>query len=178
MNENIRRFTQANVTPPLLPETIAALGWTADTQLSQDILSGNDTTTIDVHPGIHRLIPYLSTPQEIISKGPISLHITREEYKHSWKRTREFTTTGRSGLHFGHMKASCQDEQTSDTDRLFLMISLESGYSLRRWHQGIDFCIPKKEDSIQVDKMRTICFLECDFNHMNKILAQRLMMNA
>jgi Reverse transcriptase (RNA-dependent DNA polymerase) len=76
------------------------------------------------------------------------------------------------------MKASCQDPHTAEIDRLFLEIALISGYALSRWKQGIDFCIPKKEDSIRVTKLRTIILFECDFNHLNKIVARRLMAHA
>ena len=73
---------------------------------------------------------------------------------------------------------SCKDDRTAETDRLLLVVSMKTGFSYRRWQQGIDFCIPKKVDSIKVTKLRTITFLECDFNQLNKIVARRLMKHA
>jgi Reverse transcriptase (RNA-dependent DNA polymerase) len=43
---------------------------------------------------------------------------------------------------------------------------------------GVDFCIPKKTDSIKVTDLRTILFFEPDFNMLNKIVGRRLMHHA
>jgi Reverse transcriptase (RNA-dependent DNA polymerase) len=174
MAENIRRFTQANSTPSLQQDSIRLLGWTADTTYANSILQGTADTNM-LTPEMRKIIPHFSMPESIANVGEISTDISPEEYIYSWSRTREYTTTGRSGIHFGHMKASCLDATLVETDRLFLEIALKSGYSLDRWKQGIDFFIPKKEDSIKVTKLRTIILFECDFNHLNKIVARRVM---
>jgi Reverse transcriptase (RNA-dependent DNA polymerase) len=114
----------------------------------------------------------------ITELGNVSTDISIEDYVQSWKKPREFTTSGRSGIHFGHMKASCLYPAAAETDRMFLEIALKTGYTLDCWKHGIDFCIPKKEDSIKVSKLRTIVLFECDFNHLNKIIGKRLMKHA
>jgi Reverse transcriptase (RNA-dependent DNA polymerase) len=63
-------------------------------------------------------------------------------------------------------------------DKWFIEIALQTGYSLTRWHKGIDVMIPKKQDSIRVDKLRTIVLMEPDFNFMNKIIGKRVMNHA
>jgi hypothetical protein len=49
---------------------------------------------------------------------------------------------------------------------------------VRRWQQGIDVMIPKKQDSLRVDKLRTIVLMGADFNFMIKIIGRRVMQNA
>jgi hypothetical protein len=131
-----------------------------------------------LHPCLQRLSPYLTRPLAIQESGEISTDITSDEYAYSWHRTRECTTSGKSGIHFGHMKASCLHPTLAETDCLFLEISLKSGYTLNRWKQCIDLCIPKKVDSIRVNKLRTICLVECDNNHLYKIIGRRIMKHA
>jgi Reverse transcriptase (RNA-dependent DNA polymerase) len=105
----------------------------------------------------------------------INSKLTVEEFKYEWTRCREFTSSGKSTLHFGHFKASCSHNDTMELDRMFSEISLSTGYSLKRWQTGINVMIPKKEDSVRVDKLRTIVLLEADFNFLNKIIGKRMM---
>ena len=101
-----------------------------------------------------------------------------EEYRWMWHRGREFTSCGISGLHFGHFQASSNDPEIGAMDKWFIEVALRTGYSLQRWRKGIDVMIPKKVDSIRVDKLRTIVLLEPDFNFTNKIIGKRVMANA
>jgi Reverse transcriptase (RNA-dependent DNA polymerase) len=63
-------------------------------------------------------------------------------------------------------------------DKWFLEVALKTGHSLERWQQGIDVMIPKKQDSLRVDKLRTIVLMEADFNFLNKIIGRRIMQQA
>jgi Reverse transcriptase (RNA-dependent DNA polymerase) len=63
-------------------------------------------------------------------------------------------------------------------DKWFLEVALKTGYSLERWQQGIDVMIPKKQDSLRVDKLRTIVLKKADFNFLNKIIGRRIMQQA
>jgi Reverse transcriptase (RNA-dependent DNA polymerase) len=55
---------------------------------------------------------------------------------------------------------------------------LSTGHTLKRWQQGIDVMIPKKVDSLRVDKLRTIVLMEADFNFLNKVIGKRVMEKA
>ena len=178
MNENIRRFTQSYGTPSLLPDQIDLLGWTGNSPTSQTILQGKTPLTSNLHPGIIRLAPFLSTTEKVAAIGNISTQLSREEFQWYWKRCREYTSSGRSGLHFGHFKASSTNDYLTDVDRIFLEISMVHGLILRRWLQAIDVMIPKKANSINVTKLRTIMLFEADWNYMNKLVGKRIMENA
>ena len=178
IKENIKRMTQAVQSPTMLQSQINLLGWKADSPLAQDILNGTYTNTDGLHPDIIDLIPYISTPTAIKNAPAISTQITTDEYKWAWHRSREFTSCGRSGLHFGHFRASSEDRDLCELDKWFIETALRTGYSLSRWHTGIDVMIPKKVDSNKVDKLRTIVLMEPDFNFTNKIIGKRVMANA
>ena len=53
-----------------------------------------------------------------------------------------------------------------------------TGYSPRRWRQGLNIMIEKKKGEINVSKLRTILLMEADFNMGNKRLGRQLMRHA
>ncbi len=179
MHENIRRFTQAYNTPSLQEDQINLLGWTGNTETVTTILQGTtQNLPVNLHPGICRLTPFLKTPGKITEMGQISTTLSREEFRWHWKRCKEYTSCGRSGLHFGHFKASSLHDHLTDIDRIFLEISMTHGIILKRWLQATDVMIPKKANSINVTKLRKIMLFEADWNFMNKIVGKRLMKHA
>lgn len=177
MAENIRRFTKANHTPALTEDQVQLLGWTADSEYSRNILQ-TGISPPQLHEEIKIMVPFLQTPDTIAMQGLVDATINEEDFISGWKKTKEFTATGKSGVHFGHFKASIQNQTIMDIDRKLAEVSLKYGYSLTRWQQGTDIMIPKKSDSIRVDRLRTIVLFEADFNFVNKIIGKRLMNNA
>ena len=144
IKENIRRLTQASLTPTMLQSQIDIFGCKADTPIASDILQGTPTTIEGIHPSIQNMLPYLQTPISISQLPPIRHDITTSEYVRLWKRNREYTSTGISGLHFGHFQASCEDTWLCNIDKTLLEITFNTGYTLKRWYKGIDVMIPKK----------------------------------
>ena len=159
-------------------DQVDLLGWKADTEMAQQILDGNLEQPKGVHPDILSMAPFLKRPNSIIEAGPLRETITDNEYKHLWKRSREYTSTGISGLHFGHFQASCLDNKLREVDRWLMEQALQRGYSFKRWQNGIDVMIPKKDGSTRVDKLRTIVLMEPDFNFINKLIGKRVMATA
>ena len=177
MEENIRKSTQASFSPTMQQTQRDLLGWKANTKIAHEILNGTIQDTTGIHPDIQKLIPFLKTPEEI-GNQQIRTDITLEEYRWLWKRSREYTSCGISGLHFGHFYASSKDLELCKLDKWFLEISLNTGCSLPRWYNGINVMIPKKANSNRVDKLRTIVLMEPDFNLLNKIIGKRVMRMA
>lgn len=177
MDKNKRRFTQANHTPSLLKDQVNILGWTGNNQVSRNILQGS-TIGDEVHEDIRDMAPYLATPITILERGLIDNQITVEEFCEGWKKSKEYTSSGSMDIHFGHFKTSARNDVTATMDTAFINICLKTGYSLKRWSNGIDVMIPKKSDSIRVSALRTIVLMEPDFNFTNKIIGRRIMYNA
>ena len=175
IQENIERFTQAKGAPTMQEDQINLLGWQADTNTAQQILDRTLSTDPNIHPAIIDMIPYLTTPKAIKDSDSINESITNEEFIRRWQRSREYTSTGLSGMHFGHFQASCNDADLCFMDRWMAETSLKTGYPLCRWKQGIDVMIPKKSGSNRVDKLRTIVLMEPDFNFLNKLIGKRIM---
>jgi hypothetical protein len=142
IDENIRRFTQANQTPSLQSDQVELLGRTDTKKISKNILEGLIGTRLHVY--IQNLAKNLSTPDTIKLHKPIETVVSIDDYTLAWRHCREFTSSGISSLHFGHFKASSLHHATLEVDRMMAAISLKSGYSISRWHTVIDVMIPKK----------------------------------
>ncbi len=167
MRENIRRFTQANNSPSLRDDQVQILGWMGDTNEAVSILEGGPLPH-NLDPLLARLTPYLKRPNNTSNEYTIPTDILKADYEHAWKRCREFTSTGTSGLHFGHFQASINDITLLELDRRLLEISFQTGHIMKRWKQGIDVMIPKKIGSLRASQLRTIVLMEPDFNLINK----------
>jgi hypothetical protein len=177
IQENIARFTQASHLPIMNEASIRSIGWFAETNLSENILRGSNSIEElqQLDPSLQRLIPFLYRPDQVPNVSSI---ITKDQYIHAWKKGREFTATGLSQVHFGHFKASCQDDTLVELDRWMAELSFCSGYALSRWRRGVDVMIPKRTTSLRADQLRTIVLMEADFNFLNKLAGKRIMDNA
>jgi hypothetical protein len=100
-------------------------------------------------------------------EGLISNHSSAHDI-YSWKKTREYTTSGKSGIQFGYFTASCQNSVLVEIDQIMLDIPFRTGYMPNRWKIGINCMIPKKVDSLQAINLRTVLLFEADCNHMFK----------
>jgi Reverse transcriptase (RNA-dependent DNA polymerase) len=116
-------------------------------------------------------------PETIKQLTPIETRLTDEEFCSEWHKCREYTSCGKSGIHFGHFKASCQNVKSREVDWILAEIPLRTGYSMSRWQVGIDVMIPKKNNH-RAASLRTIVLMETDFNFLNKIIGKRVMRHA
>jgi hypothetical protein len=175
--ENIRRFTQASHTPAMQPCQVKLLGKLGESQLATDIINGsNNENYKNLHYSIQQLIPFFRRSENLDSN--ISTSLTIEEAQFYWKRSKEKTSCGPSGLHYGHFQVSSKHPVLASIDKIFLELSMTYGFILSRWCKTIDVMIPKKADSVKVNKLRTIMLFESDWNQMNKIIGHRIMQNS
>ena len=98
---------------------------------------------------------------------------TLEEYKMSWRKMKERTSS--NSLHFGHYKAATFDEKHLALNYVMAEIPFRSGYSPTRWHSATNVMILKAEGNTDIDSLRTLALFESDFNHNNKYLGREMM---
>ncbi len=154
------------------------LGWTANTETAQDIIHGKTPKAKNLlHPDLVKILPFLSKPPNTNS-SVVDHCISENEYNYHLSKCNKFTSPGPSTIHYGHWKASCRHPMLRRIDATFLELSLQYGIILDRWCSTTDVMIPKKADSFQVKKLRTIMLFEHDWNLMNKIIAKRTMQLA
>jgi len=108
----------------------------------------------------------------------ISNWISQKQWKSCWENQKEDTSSGPSGLHFGHFKANSRDEDLCFIDSSLASIPYATGYSPTRWCHGTNVMLYKKTNNNHVEKLRTILLYEADFNALNKILGRSMLANG
>ena len=114
----------------------------------------------------------------VAAAPPMNVVFSLDQQMRGWRKAREFTVTGPSGLTFSHFMAATHDPLLASFDVTMTNIPYATGYSLLRWQSGTDVMIPESTASLRVDKLRTILLLDPDFNQNNKILGRSLMSQA
>jgi hypothetical protein len=179
LKENHRRFNQAVDTPFLRPPLYDLIGPFGDTPTAQYILQhgclppGISTEGIDPH--VIRILPFLKRG---LDPGGFDLDISVDDHKQGWKKAKEFTSSGPSGLHFGHFKAGCQRDTIASLDASMTSVPFKSGYSPLRWQHGTNVMLVKQPGDFRVHRLRTILLYEADFNQNNKQLGRMMMKRA
>ena len=91
---------------------------------------------------------------------------------------KEFTSSGLSGIHFGHHKACATNPFLSTFESTLCSIPYQTGYAPTRYKKSVNMMLLKKHNEKRADKLRTILLLEADFNHLNKKMGKDLMYHA
>ncbi len=98
-----------------------------------------------------------------------------EEYTATFRKTRESTACGPSGLHMSHWKAACKRERIARVHAFFICAAFQFGFSYERWERSWHCMIPKTKVAIY-PKLRIIQLFEGDFNAALKYLLGRVLM--
>ena len=174
LTANDAKYRQTVDTPPmsfLLPD----LGFLGNTQPCIDILNGRYIPCTPLDPYSKALFAAFQKPPNLPS---ISTAYTPEEYVAGWKKMKEKTSSGLSGIHFGHHKACAQNSCLAQFESIMCGIPYRTGYSPLRYQKSVNTMLKKKQNKIAADQLRTILLLEADFNHLNKKMGRDLMHQA
>jgi len=106
---------------------------------------------------------------------PTRSYISTEENTQVWKKAKEKTSAGVSGLHFGMFKAQATRKHLSALDASIRSLAYSTGFTYRRWQFGIDVQLLKISQDYRANKLRAILLLEADVNVNNKKLGKEAM---
>jgi hypothetical protein len=170
---NEAKIRASEESPFMQMPLLGDFGYRKNTTFHEQVLQGTylqpptcDLATATLLQGL-RLPP--QTPADKIPFQPHT-HITTDDHIKGWKRQKEKTSGGISGLHFGHYKAHITRRPLADLDASMRSLAYSTGYSYRRWKKGIDVQLLKKAKDYRASKLRTILLLEPDHNINNKAL--------
>ena len=62
---------------------------------------------------------------------------------------KEYASTRVSGLHFGHWKGECTNDYITDVHAIHAAILYMTGYSPKRWQQGIHIMMENSKEIIE-----------------------------
>jgi hypothetical protein len=162
-------------TPPLQEPIVSEFGYNANNTNADNVLTGayDLPEEADAYPKL--LFQQLPTPRSVQQLGECSSYITTEDHVQGWKKAKEKTSAGISGLHFGMFKAQAQYPLLAAFDASLRNVAYVTGYTYKRWKKGIDVQLLKRAQDHRAHKLRTILLLEADFNMNNKKLGRDVM---
>ena len=166
LKENDNRFRQSKETPLQQEQAVQLLGRTGCSDAATAILQTGKVPRVlaEQDPFLEE---YLQAHQRTTDQE-IDISLPTEAHQFGWSKVKEQTSSGRSGLHFGHFIAGCGDDNIAALEACLSSIPWQTGYAPSRWKQGLNIMIEKKEGVIDVERLRTILLLEADYNQGNK----------
>ena len=171
---NDKKYRQTNDTP-LLNELLPDFGFLGNTPVCTNILNGE---YVPCQPTDEYTLAFIKELQRPPNVPNISTKYNRDDYITGWKKMKERTTSGLSGIHFGHHKACTTNHFLSTFESILSAIPYRTGYSPERYKKSVNAMLLKKLNAKRADQLRTILLLEADFNYLNKKLGRDLMFQA
>ena len=104
---NEKKYSQTNNTPCMRNPLQSLLG-IGETPFCQSILDRTFTPPPSTPQYTTEFFNELQQVDNINTPAP-NINISSKIFSLGWKKMKEFTSTGPSGLHFGHMKACSTD---------------------------------------------------------------------
>jgi hypothetical protein len=168
------RFNQASNTPFQTDPLLRDLGPLGVSAAAKDVLLGRYSPPSSTDEWAAKLIPFL---RQAIPTAPI-VDLTPEQYAAGWKRVRERTSAGMSGITIPHMKAHGSSSFLSLIDSIMANLPYRFGFSPARWQRGLDVMIEKKPGVRLLSSLRAILLYEADFNQNNKRFGREALFRA
>ena len=91
------------------------------------------------------------------------------------KSAKEDTASSRSGRHFGHYKAICDNPTLVKLHTDNINLAARYGKPLKRWQSGVTVLLEKLLGNTNLSKLRAICLLEADYNWLLKVIFAKRM---
>ena len=155
LNETKRKLTQAKQSPCMIIKTLRNdLGKLGNGDGANKILQGNYIPKDNLEEDTIEFIKHLAVPTEVSQSKPISTTISTDEWQWRWKKIKENTSSGISGIHFGHMKTAATDDILSEFEANIANIPFQSGYLPKRWKKGTNVFLRKKSWRLYSDKTK------------------------
>jgi hypothetical protein len=178
MEENERRFQQANDTPFMCSPLVEEFGYLGVGPNAEAVLEGTYVPPPSTDKYAAMLLEQLQMPETVRNSPVVPAIITTEQYVQGWKRAKEKMMSGSPLLHFGHMKAGIRDTTIAEFEATMSHIPYVTGYSPQQWRHVVDVELLKKEGVFCPETFWMIQLFEPDFNQNNKFLGKATMDQA
>jgi exonuclease III len=174
---NEAKVRASDHTPFMQAPLLQDFGYRDNMPAHEQVLQGTYTPPACCAPATKILLQGLSradpNPQQ--SSFTPRRYISTEDHIRSWKKKREQTTGGMSGIHCGHYKAHLLRRRLAALDASQRSVAYTTGFTFSRWKKGRDVQLLKKTNDHNATNLRTILLLEPDFNMNNKMIGDDAM---
>jgi hypothetical protein len=171
LDENQSRFNQGADSPFLQEPLAEAVGPTGNGPMVEQILQGTFEIPESVDKYTANLIRQMKRPEQF---AEMKFGFNPAIHVRGWRRARERTSAGPSGLHFGHFMALARSEH-GEIEAMMAQMPYEFGFAPQRWTWGTEVMILKQLGNFCTWKLRAILLYEADFNFNNKRLGREMM---
>jgi hypothetical protein len=113
---------------------------------------------------LREFLASFTIPDTVRKKGAISTEITSDDVIYGFKNWRETTSTSPSGRHLGQYRSLIQHPTLLSCFVKFMNIAIQSGISIPRWSNAVNFMIEKDQGKPKLNRLRIIHLFEADFN--------------
>jgi hypothetical protein len=103
------------------------------------------------------------------------VEITLESHQWAWQHVKEATASAPQMLDFSHCIAASFETTCTELDLTLREVPLQCGFAPDAWNPMADCFIPKKENVLLPDTMRTICLMDAACNMNNKWCGREFM---
>ena len=166
---NTLRWTACEISEfmhdPILLEDI---GMCCEGPEIEAVLNGTYEPPEHLTEATKRVLRSLAQP-EVIKNNPMpTVEITLESHQWAWQHVKEATASAPQTLDFSHYIAASFETTCAELDLILREAPLQYGFAPDAWNPMADCFIPKKEEELLPDKMRTICLMDASYNMNNK----------
>jgi len=163
------RFELAESAPVTSSSLATSVGFLGNTEFAMELMKGNEPIPPDIDEHTKIVIEEMQRLWASESHERFrAFSISKEDYRHFWRRVNESTSSSISGLHFGIYKAATHSDKI--TSYLADKISVVGSYGCTptRWACGLQVMLEKVAGVALVNKLRAILLMEADYNFFNK----------
>ena len=171
----VDRFTTAHSSPLYLGKLLGNIGYMGKGPAVQQILKGMYEFPEDCSAEVRQLMIEAEKIFEKASENVILTFVHQKDFQGWWLTSNENISSSKSGAHFGHYKAAAFKDYLSALHFSKLNLAPETGLPLERWGHGLTVLLKKEFGATYMDKLRTICLFEADFNWLQKLMFSKRM---
>ena len=119
------------------------------------------------------------TVKTIKTLEKVDVEISIEDYKRFWTKKRESTATSPFGLHIGHYKIACGDDEILEIHRRLLILPFMYCFVPDRWTSTVQCMLEKDPGRPWIHRLRIIELFDAQVNAGFQIyIGRRMMYNA
>ena len=134
-----------------------------DTACTEQVLEeGTYIAPLGTPPLVTTLLQHMRRPDALPPGVSSPDYVTTEDHQNCWKQAKEYTTAGKSGLHFGMFKTQALDNYLAAFDASCRNVPYHTGTYLPRWTTGVDVMLLKASGDRHAHKLCTILLLEAE----------------
>ena len=186
LRQNARHLTQSARSPFAHGKIAEGIKYNGTGSLTNDLLDGilDDITLGNLGDNYPQYQPELTTFLKALQRPctstgqplqPLQWKFGQKEFQKLFRKTRESTSCGPSGLHMSHWKVIAEDDLLSEFWAWIIETAFTFGFTYKRWEVSYH-CMLQKRDRPYIHRLRIIQLFEGDFNGALKSILGRVLM--